>query len=61
MKKSEIREMANACVNKYSNLYGNLYGNLSGVEKAFLFEGCVTGAMDMLYKLGIEVTEDTEE
>lgn len=53
MKKSEIREMANACVNKYSNL--------SGVEKTFLFHGCVMGAMEMLYKLGIEVTVDTEE
>ena len=55
IKKSEIREMANAFVNKYSNLSENKYSKLSGVEKAFLFEGYVTGAMEMLYKLGVTV------
>ena len=55
MKKSEIREMANTFVNKYSNLSGNKYGNLSGVEKAFLFEGYVNGVMEVLQKLGVTV------
>ena len=47
MKKSEIKEMADACINKYSNL--------SGIEKSIIFEGYVTGAMEVLQKLGIPV------
>lgn len=53
MKKSEIKEMANAFVDKHSNL--------SGIEKTLLFDGYVNGAMEVLYKLGIEVTVDAEE
>ena len=53
MKKSEIRTMANTFVEKFINV--------SGTEKIYLFEGYVTGAMEMLHKLGIEVTVDTEE
>ena len=47
MKKSEIKEMAEACVNKYINL--------SGFEKSIVFEGYVTGAMEVLQKLGVTV------
>lgn len=53
MKKSEIKTMADAFVEKFINV--------SGIEKTYLFEGYTRGAMDMLYKLGIEVTVDTEE
>ena len=53
MKKSEIKEMANAFVNNQNNL--------SGMEKAFLFEGYVNGAMEVLYKLGIQVEVTVEE
>ena len=55
MKKSEIREMANAFVNLYND------DEFTGFEKSALFEGYVSGAMEMLHKLGIEVTVDTEE
>ena len=48
MKKSEIREMADAFV--------ELFKNASGIEKSYLYEGYVTGAMEMLHKLGVEVT-----
>ena len=34
---------------------------VSGIEKSYLFEGYIMGAMEMLDKLGIEVTVDTEE
>lgn len=53
MKKSEIRTMADTFVEKFRNV--------SGIEKSYLFEGYVMGAMEMLHKLGIEVTVDTEE
>ena len=53
MKKSEIRTMANTFVEKYRIV--------SGTEKTYLFEGYVMGAMEVLHKLGIEVTVDTEE
>ena len=53
MKKSEIRTMAYTFVEKYRIA--------SGIEKTYLFEGYVMGAMEMLYKLGIEVTVDEEE
>lgn len=53
MKKSEIRAMADTFVEKFRDV--------SGREKTCLFEGYVMGAMEMLYKLGIEVTVDTEE
>lgn len=52
MKKSEIRTMAYTFVEKYI---------ASGIEKTYLFEGYVMGAMEMLYKLGIEVTVDEDE
>lgn len=53
MKKSEIRTMADAFVEKFINV--------SGIEKCYLFEGYIMGAMEILYKIGIEVTVDTEE
>ena len=53
MKKSEIKTMADTFVEKFINV--------SGIEKTYLFEGYVSGAMEMLYKLGIEVTVDAEE
>ena len=53
MKKSEIRTMADTFVEKFINV--------SGIEKSYLFEGYIRGAMEMLYKLGIEVTVDAEE
>ena len=53
MKKSEIKTMADTFVEKFINV--------SGIEKIYLFEGYMRGAMEMLYKLGIEVTVDTEE
>ena len=53
MKKSEIKTMADTFVEKFINV--------SGIEKTCLFEGYIRGAMEMLYKLGIEVTADTEE
>lgn len=52
MKKSEIRTMADAFVEKYI---------ASGIEKTYLFEGYVMGAMEILHKLSIEVTVDAEE
>ena len=55
MKKSEIKEMANAFVNLHND------DELTGFEKSALFEGYVSGAMEMLYKLGVEVTVDMEE
>ena len=54
MKKSEIKEMANAFVNRYND------DEFTGFEKSALFEGYVSGAMEVLQKLGIEVTADTE-
>lgn len=53
MKKSEIKEMANAFVDKHSNL--------SGIEKTWLFDGYVNGAMEVLHKLGIPVEVKVEE
>ena len=53
MKKSEIRTMADTFVEKFRNV--------SGIEKSYLFEGYISGSMEMLYKIGIEVTADTEE
>lgn len=53
MKKSEIRTMADTFVGKFRNV--------SGIEKSYLWEGYIMGAMEMLYKLGIEVTVDMEE
>ena len=53
MKKSEIRTMADTFVEKFRNV--------SGIEKTYLFEGYISGAMEMLHKLVIEVTVDTEE
>ena len=53
MKTSAIRTMADTFVEKLINV--------SGKEKIYLFEGYISGAMEMLYKLGIEVTADTEE
>lgn len=53
MKKSEIRTMADTFVKKFRNA--------SGIEKSYLFEGYIMGAMEMLHKLGIEVTVDTKE
>lgn len=53
MKKSEIRTMADTFVKKFRNV--------SEIEKIYLWEGYIMGAMEMLYKLGIEVTVDTEE
>ena len=47
MKKSEIKEMADAYVNKYDNL--------PVIEKCIIFEGYVTGAMEVLQKLRISV------
>ena len=55
MKKSEIKEMANAFVNLHND------DELTGFEKSALFEGYIIGAMEMLHKLGIEVIVDTEE
>ncbi len=48
MKKSEIRTMADAFVEQFRNA--------SGIEKSYLYEGYVTGAMEILHKLGVEVT-----
>ena len=53
MKKSEIKTMADTFVEKFRNV--------SEIEKSYLWEGYIMGAMEMLYKLGIEVTVDTEE
>ena len=53
MKKSEIKTMADAFVEKFINV--------SGIEKSYLFEGYITGAMEILHKIGIEVNADTEE
>ena len=53
MKKSEIKTMADTFVGKFRNV--------SEIEKSYLWEGYIMGAMEMLYKLGIEVTVDTEE
>lgn len=50
MKKSEIKEMADAYVNKHSNL--------SGIEKSFIFDGYVTGVIEVLQKLGVTVEAD---
>ena len=50
MKKSEIKEMANAFV--------ELHKDLSGINKIYLFNGYANGAMQILYKLGIEVEVD---
>lgn len=53
MKKSEISTMANTFVEKFRNV--------SAIEKSYLWEGYIMGAMEILYKLGIEVTVDAEE
>lgn len=53
MKKSEIRTMADTFVEKFRSV--------SVIEKSYLWEGYIMGAMEMLYKLGIEVTVDAEE
>ena len=55
MKKSEIKEMANAFVNRYND------GEFTGFEKSALFEGYVTGAMEVLQKIGITVEIALEE
>ena len=49
MKKSEIEEMAKVFVNLHND-------ELTGFEKPVLFEGYVSGAMEVLQKLGVEVT-----
>lgn len=54
MKKSEIEKMALAYVDKYSTIWCR-------IDMSMVFDGYVTGAMEVLEKLGIEVTVDTEE
>lgn len=54
MKKSEIKEMAEAFVNLHNE-------ELTGFEKSALFEGYVSGAMEVLQKIGITVEIAMEE
>ena len=54
MKKSEIEEMAKAFVNLHND-------ELTGFEKPVLFEGYVSGAMEVLQKIGITVEIAMEE